>query len=256
MDDMLSWLSRIPGWLQISWMLLGFMFIILVVLTARYRTELSFDQRLAALSQQQAEKMDEILRAVKGIHPYQIGQIPLPEEAPEVKMGWQSVIIDTTGAESLETVDSAKVSRLFSPIRAPDALVSHSQNGSVSIESLTLVNATPDQAKNSGGARYEVALELRNLTDREVHLRIPRGQVFENTKPKSGFQNLVVPEESQVEMPPHGWRRVTLPGLCLNHGLRAPVGQPGYIAPLQVLFEFTDQGSLWEGVREAVSDRE
>lgn len=256
MKGLVEWISSLPRQLQIVWVVWGIALLGLMVATARFRQSDTVDtlaDRLAALEERDERQYEDLLQEIRRRPAYYIGNLSLPAPAPEQKLGWRAAIIDTQGAKSLNDIEAEAASAVFEPVAAPVALVNRLLSGNVRLELVRFVTLVPNGPKESGEPRYSVELRIRNLTPQALQIEIPRGQVFENLEPHSGFQNLVAAERKVLRLQPNAATDIQVLGFCLNQRLRAPNGQSGNITHLKIRSEFEDQFALWRETQRAVS---
>jgi hypothetical protein len=207
---------------------------------------------LARLEVQSRRQYETLLAAIDRRSTYtfvQVGTLQLPSPDPARHVGWPAAVLDTTLAESLQSPRVASASQIFAEIGDANSLASLALAGKVHIDYLRLVTPDPNVQKGGVAPRYATIFQLRNLTNKEVTVAIPRGQVFENTTINSRYQNVVAAEETTITLAPNGVVPIRLAAYCLNRSMRAPIGGTGNVTPLKIRFEFKDQEELWNGVQ-------
>lgn len=194
--------------------------------------------------------LDELrLRVFQGSF-YSVGGVPAPRATDQVPVGGAVAPVDTFKTETPEELDPDRVSAIFERIEDPGALVNMVLEGKLEISSITLRSRNSSKQK-SVDAKYEVAMVVKNLTDRDIRIRIDPGQVFENREFRTGRQNLAAAEPWSQILPARGSANVRIDSYCLNEGFAAPNGSPGSIAIFKVRdFNARSQAEFWNAVKE------
>lgn len=125
--------------------------------------------------------------------------------------------------------------------------------GKVRILGLRLHTPNPEEAKGGVLPKYAVQLDLQNLTNSKLDVEIAEGQIFENTAPRTRYQNLAIADPVTIKLDPREVR--TIPKLlayCINKGRLQPANQPGYLTPLTLKFAVRSQEELWDMIEKAV----
>jgi len=258
MEGVLKLLQKTPVWLQIGWFVWLAVAAILVAVTARFVRDPAIetlDSRLTRVQTEvagQSQKLDDVLKVLLDFRPIRIGTLALPPPVPERHVDWRTAMLDITGKKNVNEIDGTAISKLFETVEEPTALVNLVRSRKVTVDQLTLTNPTGTSLKGGPGALYAAALTIRNNTTDQLQVSIPKGQVFENLEPHSGYQNLVAAEGSVLALNPRATASVSVPAFCFNRQYRAPKGQPGNISPLKVRFTFDDQQGLWRQTQEIV----
>jgi len=93
-----------------------------------------------------------------------------------------------------------------------------------------------------------VGITLVNNRGEEVTVRIPAGSIFEAVKTDHGVQNVVVIQDYQFKVPPHGICKVVIRGRCLNPRRSLPKSSPGRATPFRYAGSSFDQNAIWQAV--------
>jgi hypothetical protein len=179
--------------------------------------------------------------------------IPLPPPASEKNVGYETAIYDTLKDALPDNSKKIYASRVFKAITESDSLVNLVLSNRLKVNAIVMKGRSAN-VKSSTVSEHEVALEVENFSNDIIETLIPKGQVFENKKSGSAFQNLVNAENYRVTLNPRQKIQVYLPGHCLNRDLKSPTGQKGNITPIAVNFEFTNQNSVWAQVKKRVEN--
>lgn len=231
--------------------------ILIIRSAASFATIGSTDQRLERLERQieeQSKKLDQLLS--HSSQPTQVTikiDIPLPHPSPEKNIGYFAAIEDTLIVASKAGKTEILASSVFKHISETDSLVNLVLNGKLGVSAIVLGKRSRS-VKSAVISDFAVNLEVRNLTNEIVRVQLPKGQVFENKAPRSGIQNLVLAENTELQLNPRESKTVSVGGHCLNSHLAPPNGQPGNITPIAVKFDFDSQASVWAGVRNGIQN--
>lgn len=99
---------------------------------------------------------------------------------------------------------------------------------------------------------YRVEISLKNNLDEDVLCIIPKGQVFENKKVGSGFQNVAASREYRLIIPAKSSIKVEIEAYCINRSLSPPSGNFGNITIFKIDKPFNSQDELWDLMRNPV----
>ena len=258
MKNLTEWFRRIPKKLRIGWAIWVIGLAAIVLASAHFRVKSTTEavrDLVINLQGQSRQQYESLLREIRLRPPYavyQLGPFQLPQPMPNLKVGGPTVIMDCTGAASMSSPEAARAAAAFAPVLDPDSLVMLVLQGKAQIDYLRLHTPFPDRPTDGKLPRYAVDLQIRNLTSTPLKVLIPRGQVFENSAPHSGVQNVVTVDETKLTLGANGISEPRLWSYCLNEGKLAPYQKAGNIAPLQIRFEFSDQRTLWRGLAKAL----
>jgi hypothetical protein len=103
-------------------------------------------------------------------------------------------------------------------------------------------------------SRFEVNLKVENVTDRQVVAEVPKGQVFENKRPKERRQNLAARQLASINLPPHQVIEIKVDALCINQNWRPPKGSEGNITIFRIKEDFSGQQDLWARIKSTVKE--
>jgi hypothetical protein len=246
--EIAKWFASIPGWQQTLWVLWLILGLLLLVISLNGRRDTSNSQQNARL-----ERIENTLASlavlVNQLHASNAAKtvvvpLALPEPASDRHFGWRTAVRDTAGTQATQET----IGNLFQVIEEPTALVNQVLTGAAEVRSLHL-----NEPNVSDESPHAVHIEVANQTDRAATFAIPKGQVFENADVSAKVQNLVADKDVTIVVPPHQQRTVTISAYCLNQQLPKPKGEAGNITPLRVRFAFSDQGTLWSGVKATAS---
>jgi hypothetical protein len=186
---------------------------------------------------------------------FNIGGIPVPEPTMGRPVGGSVAVIDTINAEKPEEIQRDQVLAVFEPIANSRALIHLVLQGLVKINSITLRALEPNKAGIGDEARYSATISMENLTNRDVEILIPKGQVFENKEPKTGRQNIVAANTIRRILRARSSLDLVVEAYCINEGLAAPTDDPGNITNFKLRKdEFEGQHELWEYIAERLSE--
>ena len=209
------------------------------------------DQRLEKLERQlddQSKKLDQLLSRQQTQTTVIVNMdFPVHSPVPEKNVGFHAAVEDTLAPAATAEKPTVSASAVFKPITESDSLVNLVLAGEATVSTIVL-NTRSSNVSSSTPSDHEVSLEIGNVTDKPISIRLPKGQVFENKVPGSGFQNLVLADHIELTLAPRERRSISVPGHCLNVSLKRPSGQAGNITPLAVDFEFDTQRALWKEV--------
>lgn len=175
----------------------------------------------------------------------------LPTSAIEVlegsraddNIGGGTVVVDIWQAAKVEEVSVSKITALFEPVVDPQALVNLALQGTVLIHEVRLSTVK---------RQFEVSLKVENVTDSQIVAEVPKGQVFENKKPKERRQNLASRQLASVDLPPHQVIEVKVDALCINQNWMPPKGGEGNITVFRIKEDFSGQHDLWARIQATV----
>jgi hypothetical protein len=88
-------------------------------------------------------------------------------------------------------------------------------------------------------------ISLKNNTDRECKIKIPKGQIFENKTIGTGKQNVAAQKDYEFRLPPKSTLKVEIDVLCINQRLSMPSGFYN-ITQFRINKEFENQDQLWD----------
>jgi hypothetical protein len=92
---------------------------------------------------------------------------------------------------------------------------------------------------------YKVTVNLRNDSLEDILCVIPKGQIFENKKVGTGFQNLAVTRDYRLIIPSGSRISAELDAFCVNRSLSSPKGGTGNVSIFKIDKPFSDQDELW-----------
>lgn len=251
--------GRLSKRLQAAWVAVVLSGIALLAASTRYRAKDTVDtlgQRLEALrldSEQRHTSLtrqhDELLAEIRDLSMLRAGTLRFPTSDTDSKIDGVVIILDMTGARSLDDPKAAEAAKVLTVVDGPNSLVTLVREGKVAINELRLVKRDLNSGKGGTEANYQVNLSLQNMTDKEITVNVPKGQVFENTEAGSGFQNLATADEVNIKLGPHELKP-EIRAYCINHGRKEPVNQPGYLTPMKLKVAAKDQIELWRIIGE------
>lgn len=94
---------------------------------------------------------------------------------------------------------------------------------------------------------WTTEITIKNNTNSRFKCKIKKGQVFENKKVGTGFQNVVAAREYFFEIAPHSKETFQIEVWCLNERLRPPSGHLN-LTNYMVNKNFLDQKELWKNM--------
>jgi hypothetical protein len=92
---------------------------------------------------------------------------------------------------------------------------------------------------------WKAEISLKNNIGKSVKCIIPKGQVFENKKVGTGYQNVAAAQEYVIEINPYSEITIEIDVLCINKNLLPPEGDYN-LAFFKVSKNFTNQDDLWK----------
>ncbi len=141
-----------------------------------------------------------------------------------------------------------EVALIFSQIKDKIALVNLALKGTVNIDDVRLITIDPKPPNRT----FEVRIKVRNQTPREVRVKIPKGQIFENKNVATRRQNLAAAGEDIITIPAStdsspSIVEIKIKALCINKGFDPPAGDLGNITIFELTNnKFLTQNELWE----------
>ncbi len=91
---------------------------------------------------------------------------------------------------------------------------------------------------------WKTEISLKNNSDREFKIKIPKGQIFENKTIGTGKQNVASLKDYEFILPPKSTLKVEIDVLCINQKLSSPSGLYN-ITQFKINKEFENQDHLW-----------
>lgn len=91
---------------------------------------------------------------------------------------------------------------------------------------------------------WTVEISIKNTSSSKLPCRIKKGQVFENKKVGTGFQNVAAVKDYIFDIPPNTTHKVHIEVLCINQRLAAPQGFLN-VTSFAVSKNFSSQDELW-----------
>ncbi|MDR1201635.1 MAG: hypothetical protein LBL58_08415 [Tannerellaceae bacterium] len=91
---------------------------------------------------------------------------------------------------------------------------------------------------------WKTEISLKNNTDRECKIKIPKGQIFENKTIGTGKQNVVALKDYEFTLLPKSTLKVEIDVLCINQRLSSPSGLYN-ITQFKINKKFENQDQLW-----------
>jgi hypothetical protein len=95
---------------------------------------------------------------------------------------------------------------------------------------------------------WKTEIYLKNNSDRNIKMKIPKGQIFENKKVGSGIQNVAASREYDLIIPANSRIAVEIEVFCINRHLSAPNGQQGNLTIYKIAHNFNNQNDLWDSL--------
>ncbi|MDB5226580.1 MAG: hypothetical protein JWN78_773 [Bacteroidota bacterium] len=92
---------------------------------------------------------------------------------------------------------------------------------------------------------WTTEISLKNNTDKEYRVTIPKGQIFENKTIGTGKQNVASLKDYKITIPAKSIIKVEIEVLCINQKLSSPTGLYN-ITPFKIKNQFEDQDQLWD----------
>ena len=92
---------------------------------------------------------------------------------------------------------------------------------------------------------WKIEISLKNNSDSDLKVKIPKGQIFENKKIGSGIQNVASVRDYQLIIPAKSRITVEIEVYCINRHLSPPTGQLGNLTIYKISQDFNDQQNLW-----------
>lgn len=171
----------------------------------------------------------------------QVKKSVMAGEFEEFNIGGASLIVKT-----LPNATEKEIAVIFEQIKDTEALVNVALAGKVKIEDVRLITENPQ----SDDRRFFVEIEVGNLTDKDIRIKIPEGQLFENKSlyANKKLQNLATIREDIITIPASSKlpKPVRIEAFCANKGFDPP-NNPGNITIFELRRKlFVDQEDLWD----------
>ena len=263
MNAPFPWFGRLSRGLKTAWVGLMVMLVLLFALSARYQLKKppeapreaidSLLHHVTEFRRESNQEHEEIRRELERLSHIRVGTIEIPQPDPKLMIGGIIVILDMTGARSLDDPRAGAAAKLFDVDDDPQSLVNLVRAGKVRILELHLYTPNPEGAKGGVLPKYAVQLDLQNLTNAKLDVKIADGQIFENTTPGTPYQNLAIADPVTIKLDPLEVRPIPkLLAYCINKGRRQPANQAGYLTPLKLKFADKSQEELWDTIGKLV----
>jgi len=91
---------------------------------------------------------------------------------------------------------------------------------------------------------WTTEITIKNTSNSRVRCKVKKGQVFENKKMGTGYQNVAAAKDYIFDLPPYSTQIVQIEVLCLNKRLGPPHGFLN-ITNYTVNKDFQSQQDLW-----------
>jgi hypothetical protein len=93
---------------------------------------------------------------------------------------------------------------------------------------------------------WKTEISLKNNSDNDINIKIPKGQIFEHKNVGTGIQNVASAREYRLIIPANSRLKVEIEVYCINRHLSAPSGQFGNLTIFKIANDFTDHNYLWD----------
>ena len=178
--------------------------------------------------------------------PEEITDAVLKKEYESVNIGGAVVLVQTT-----PDIPQEEVAIIFERVEDKEALVNLALNNKVKIQEVRLLTINPKPPRE-----FAISMIVKNQTSKELRIKIPKGQVFENKQVTPRRQNLAAAKEDVIILPvstdPDApGIPINIVALCINKGFDPPNGSFGNITIFELRNKgFIDQKDLWYWIEE------